>query len=248
MAKEAVSVGAEIMNGCRVVKIDGSKSLYYFDKKNRKTKKVTFKYLVGADGSSSMVRRFLKIPVTSAGIGINYQLEGNFKDMQWHLLPHLFGSGYGWVFPHKNSISVGAYVSRGVLKASTLDKNLHRLATKIGISLDNQKASAELINYDFRGYRFDNIFLAGDASGLASGLTGEGIYSAIVSGETIGRILSNLNFVSEEFNRIIKNNALHKKLVSFAGKNNIVATLLSESVSAALRMKIIPFSAVEMSR
>ncbi len=105
--------------------------------------------------------------------------------MEWHLDSGLFASGYAWVFPHQDSVSVGAYVDGRVMKAKQLQDNLIKWSAKSGYPLSGHKSEAEYINFDFRGYRFNNIFLVGDAAGLASGLTGEGIYPAIVSGEAV---------------------------------------------------------------
>jgi geranylgeranyl reductase family protein len=248
MEQKARQAGAEIRLGCHVTSIEGTTRLSYVEKSKSKKYQENFTYLIGADGSSSMVRRHIGLPALTAGVGINYQIPGQLSDMQWHLDSSLFSSGYSWVFPHENSVSIGAYVDQKTLKASTLNKNLLIWAKRKGFLLENVQPKAGFINYDFKGYQFGNIFLIGDAAGLASGLTGEGIYSAIVSGETVANLILDPSFHCIELTKIIKNHAFHKKMVAFAGKNNILATILFELLTVALKTKILNFSAVEMSR
>jgi geranylgeranyl reductase len=245
MSRQAQRAGAEIRPGCQVQAITGNVVTFY-DKNSKKVKQHKFSTLVGADGSSSLVRKHLGIPVQATGIGINYQLPGSCLNMEWHLDSRLFGSGYAWVFPHQDSVSVGAYVDARVMKAKQLQDNLITWSAKSGHPLSGRKSEAELINFDFRGYRFNNIFLVGDAAGLASGLTGEGIYPAIASGEAVARLIVNPDYNPVTLQKMIKNNARHRTMVTLLGKNKILATLLGEIAAASFRLKIIKFSAAEM--
>jgi flavin-dependent dehydrogenase len=44
-------------------------------------------------------------------------------------------------------------------------------------------------NADFRGWKFGNIFLVGDAAGLLNPVTTEGIYYAVKSGEGVAKFI-----------------------------------------------------------
>ncbi len=248
MAQKAQQAGAEIRLGCHVTAIEDSTRLSYIDTVTKKHQQELFTHLVGADGSSSMVRRHLNLPVMSAGIGINYQIPGDMHDMHWYLNSSLFASGYSWIFPHNGTISIGAYVDKKKLKAGILHKFFLQWAKQQGFSLEGLQPEAGYINYDFNGYHFGNIFLIGDAAGLASGLTGEGIYSAIVSGETVAKRIHDPFFHCAELKNIIKNHMRHKRMVAFAGKSNILSTFLFELLIVALKTRLIHFKAVEMSR
>jgi geranylgeranyl reductase len=166
--------------------------------------------------------------------------------MQWHLDSSLFANGYAWVFPHRDTASIGAYVDAKRMKAGTLKTNLLCWGDKHGYPLRQHKASAELINFDFRGWHFGNTFLVGDAAGLASGLTGEGIYPAIISGEIIGHILSDRQHDTTPLVNLIKNQAIHRNMVNFTGKSRTLATMVSEIVSFCLKTKLLNFSHIEM--
>ncbi len=245
MGDKALQAGAKIYLNCQAVSINGNE-LTYFNKTTQKAECQAFGYLVGADGSSSMVRRHLGIPTKNIGIGINYQLPGSFPDMEWHLDSGLFKSGYSWVFPHKETVSVGAYVDARVMKAKKLKENLMKWSSKWGYPLTDHKGAAEYINYDYRGHRFKNIFLVGDAAGLASGLTGEGIYPAIISGETVARCITTPGFSPLELQKMIKNHVRHRKMVSILGINQLSSFLLAELVTFGLKKKLINFSVAEM--
>ena len=245
MSYKAQQSGAIIRLGCQVTSITGN-VLTFLDKATGKLEKEKFSYLVGADGSSSFVRRHLKIPVSDIGIGINYQLAGNYQHMEWHLDSHLFSSGYSWVFPHSETVSIGAYVDARVMKAKILKENLLKWSEKSGYSLSGYKGQAEYINFDFRGYQFNNIFLVGDAAGLASGLTGEGIYPAIVSGENVAQKIVDPQFNPAELESMIKNHTRHRRTVSILGKNKLLSTFLAEMVTFCLKKKVINFRAAEM--
>lgn len=245
MAHKAMQAGADIRPGCKVTAVrDGS--VHIHGKSPNFGDKLSCTYLVGADGSSSLVRRSLGLPVTACGVGINYQIAGEYPEMEWHLDSRLFASGYSWVFPHRGSASIGAYVDARRMKASRLKEHLIQWASVRGYPLRQHKASAELINYDFRGWRFGQTFLVGDAAGLASGLTGEGIYPAIVSGETVGRYLADPQADLAPLSKLIKKNAIHARMVSITGKNALLATLLAEIITFGLKKKLLDFSAIEM--
>ena len=247
MSRTAREAGAEIRLGSQVTSIDGSQ-ITVFDKDTGQSQQQSFRYLVGADGSSSFVRRHLGLPVQAIGIGINYQIPGHYPDMQWHLDARLFSSGYAWVFPHMETISVGAYVDARVMKAKQLKENLLQWGAGLGFSLDDYRGEAEYINFDYRGYRFKNIFLVGDAAGLASGLTGEGIYPAIVSGETVARQIVDAHFNSLELKKMIKNHCRHGRMVSILGKNKFISSFLAELITFCLKKHLLDFSAIEMAQ
>ena len=247
LAEKAIQAGATVRLGCRVLSIEG-KSLLSRNTASGTTERLTFTYLVGADGSSSLVRRHLGLPVEALGIGINYQIPGVFPEMQWHLNSALFANGYAWVFPHKKSASIGGYVDARYMHAQDLKANLLRWGDICGYPLRHHKCAAEYINFDYRGWHFGNIFLVGDAAGLASGLTGEGIYSAIISGETVGNVLGIPHYDTTSLKNLIKNQAFHRKLVHITGKNKVFAMLIPEIATFCLRFKLLDFSNLEMAR
>lgn len=174
--------------------------------------KIRYKYLVGAEGYNSIVRRSLGLKVEKKLIGFQYTIPVEKVDPKLHIFLNAprFSVWYAWIFPHKGSIAVGcccdpARVDHQKVKLAFLDW----LKTQ---DIDPGEARLESypIAYDYRGVKFGNKFLVGEAAGLASGFTGEGIYQSIASGEEVARMIINpaheasLLVEVEKYNRILE--------------------------------------------
>ena len=245
MAELAMEAGASLRTGVVVRKI--TKNAVLFQDREKGTQgEITFDYLVGADGSSSLVRRHLGLTSKELGIGINYQIPGDVPRMEWHLDNRMFGNGYAWIFPHAKTISIGAYADRNTMGPARLKANLIAWASLQGFRLDKHSAKAEYINYDFQGWNFRPAFLVGDAAGLASGLTGEGIYPAIISGEQVAQSIANPNHSTASMDSLIRNHDKHSRMVQISGKNGFLNSILAELVTLGLRSGMIKFSKLEM--
>jgi geranylgeranyl reductase len=245
MAQLAKDAGAEIRTGVIVRKIFGNKILIQ-DKESGEKKEISYDYLVGADGSSSLVRRHLKISRKQLGIGINFQIPGDVSKMEWHLNNKFFGNGYAWIFPHSKTISIGAYADRNTMGPGVLKANLISWAKMQGYALDQYSPKAEYINYDYQGWNFGNTFLVGDAAGLASGLTGEGIYPAIISGEQVAHTIINPEYPTKIIDDLISNHEKHSRMVNISSKSGVINSILAELVTLGLRSGMIKFNKLEM--
>lgn len=246
MFREACEAGADCRFGWQVNEV-ANQNIRCTHLRTQKKETYSFSYLVGSDGSSSLVRRYLRLPTSHVGIGINYQLPVDYGKMEWHLHDDYFRNGYGWLFPHRDSLSLGAYVDEGVMSARQLLHNLQTWGKEVcRIDLTGYKPQAERINYDYRGYRFDNFFLAGDAAGLASGLTGEGIYPALISGEAVARTILDNSFQSRELARLVKNHRHHQRMVRRTAKSSVLSVWIAELVVFLLRVRLINFKVAEM--
>jgi geranylgeranyl reductase len=206
----------------------------------------TFRNLVGADGSSSLVRRQLGLVSQEVGVGLNLFVQGDFTQMEWHLDDRLFNNGYAWIFPHRDQASIGAYAGRLTVAPGTLRKNFLLWAAGHGINPGPARLRAGLINYDYRGWRFGQRFLVGDAAGLASPLTGEGIFPAIVSGEEVARTILDPHYPAPEMAQLLARHRRHRQLVNFTGSNRLACRLSMETLVAALRIGAVSFNALEM--
>ena len=203
-------------------------------------------HLVGADGSASLVRRFLRLDSTQVGIGVHYQVPGHFTEMEWHLAPQRFLNGYAWIFPHQGSASIGAYAARGVISPGRLQRELRNWAALQEIDLIGISPRAALINFDYQGWRFGNIYLVGDAAGLASGLTGEGIYAALLSGEVAARTILDNGHTDSRFAALLKRRYWHNRILRLTGKNRAYCTFILETLVAALRCGLVNHTALEL--
>jgi flavin-dependent dehydrogenase len=244
MADQAESAGVTLLTGTRVSRLETNRAV--LERANGQTLPMRFSHLVGADGSNSLVRRFLGLPTTAMGIGLNSMLPVHHLRMEWHLNPELFGSGYGWIFPHSEACSIGVYGEARIFTARILKQRLILWAERQGFRLDPRTIRAGLVNFDYRGVRFDRTWLVGDAAGLASGLTGEGIYPALVSGRVVARMILNPDYPGTELQVLAKKHRRHSRLVSLAGRHHRLRAVLMEALVMLLRMKVIDFHSLEM--
>jgi geranylgeranyl reductase len=183
MAKEAEKAGAQIRTSCRVSAVDGNHIVVNGEK-------ICFEHIVGADGSNSIVRRSLDIPVNKTVIGIQYISKTLRKDFEVFVDDFKNVLKYSWIFPHRGFTSIGMGGKTG--KGASMRRDLDELCDRLAI--EKTRFEAARINIDYKGFVFGNRFLAGDAAGFASGLTGEGIYQAILSGEEVSKGILNRNY------------------------------------------------------
>jgi len=227
MAEKAQQAGVELRTGTPVLALAEKKVC-------TRAGEFGYDFLVGADGSGSLVRRWLGIPTRRCGIGIHFQMPGEFAEMEWHLDATLFGEGYGWIFPHQGSASIGAYAGLAGRRPHQLLAGLRQWASRLAIPLPEQPRAA-LVNHDYRGHRFKNRFLVGDAAGLASGLTGEGIYSALLSGEEAALAILDENHDGAALKELIRKQHRHGRILDLAGGFRIGGKLITEFLLTALR-------------
>ncbi|MCK4730435.1 MAG: NAD(P)/FAD-dependent oxidoreductase [Candidatus Aenigmarchaeota archaeon] len=175
------------------------------EKNKIKTSRGTFhfKYLVGADGAASIVRKYLGLE-NKIYIGIQYIIPKQYKKMKWFFNPKTLYSGYGWVFPHKTYTSAGVFFNPKFLKVNKAREILDKFLDDCGVDYKKAQYEGAPANCLYKGIKFDNIFLAGDAAGLTSAATGEGISFALTSGKEVAKKIINPNHKTIELDKIVK--------------------------------------------
>ncbi|MBC5824012.1 MAG: geranylgeranyl reductase family protein [Candidatus Eremiobacteraeota bacterium] len=167
--------------------------------------RVRARVVIGADGAHSAVARSLGIGDNSPR-NLGYALRGYYEnvegltdDLEIHYYEKELLPGYGWVFPvgpSRANVGVGIYIGE-----------LRRSGRHLRDILEGFLASVPAVAARFAGARqcghttgwplpvssanrrtvFDGAMLTGDAASLVDPLTGEGIYTALVSGRSAGR-------------------------------------------------------------
>ncbi len=168
--------------------------------------KIYYNHLVGADGSHSIVRKFLNIATDRFGVAYQYIIPTSykeFKDIEIIFDTRLFHSWYAWIFPYAQRTSIGTGYFPKILSAKKSMDKFNMWLQKENIIVDNIPMEAHPINCDYRGYHFDNVFLIGDAAGITSGFTGEGIYQALVFGDEVAQTICNDQYKSQSIADII---------------------------------------------
>jgi len=174
-----------------------------------------YKFLVGAEGYSSVVRKYLNLSVKKKLIGFQYTIPKPDVDpvLEIFLDARRFKTWYAWIFPHRKSIAVGfccdpARANHQNMKAKFQDWLFHK-------NIDPGTAILESfpVACDYRGYRFNNVFLVGEAAGLASGLTGEGIYQSLVSGQEVAKIILDPEYRSQSLEEVLKYNRILQRVM-----------------------------------
>ncbi|MFA7319652.1 MAG: NAD(P)/FAD-dependent oxidoreductase [Parcubacteria group bacterium] len=201
--------------------------------------KIGFDHLIGADGSNSIVRRFLKKKTLLAGVAIQYKIPlGKFSDFEVFFDSKFFSAWYSWIFPHKDHISIGYGYPQKAYDPIRAQKKFERWAKEKNIDLKSAKREAFLINCDYRGWKFGNIFLAGDAAGLADSFTGEGIYQALVSGEDIARTILDKNHRAKKTRAALWDKRLHEAIVGVVIISWPIRNIFFNLITLATRVRI----------
>jgi len=177
----------------------------------------TYTYLVGADGSSSLVRRHLHIPAKKYIMALQYKIPYGKAGIasEIHLDSNYFHAGYGWIFPHKDYLAVGCGADPRFISPKKLKAHFHQWLNEKHFDITHSSYESFPILYDYRGFQFGNIFLAGDAAGLASGLTGEGILPALVSGEEVAKRILDKNHKPKAMEVLIRHKRKQENILRF---------------------------------
>ncbi len=181
----ARAAGAEVQAGCSVRELDLTGRTAVVGET-----RMGWRHLIGADGSDSAVRRALGLPSPRVYFAAEYNLRGLRLDPLRVECDLELRGGYFWVFPHADYTSVGAVASRRVVRPPTLRAYLDSRLERMHLPRQGEPLEGATLEVKFRGLHFaGGVHLAGDAAGVASSLTAEGIYSALLTGEEVARTI-----------------------------------------------------------
>jgi menaquinone-9 beta-reductase len=207
VAQAAVRAGARLEQGATVTAVSRSNGavsgVEYSD--GAGVHRVAAKVVIGADGAHSIVAKSLGVRDASKR-HLGFALRGYYEgvsglrdDLEIYYYDARILPGYGWIFPTgegKANVGIGIYA--GELERSSrklrdiLDDFIER-EPNVAMRMKDARAVGRAIGWPLPvwGARkpcvFDGAMLCGDAASLVDPLTGEGIYTALVSGRSAGR-------------------------------------------------------------
>ena len=207
MAEQLKGFSVEVRTRTRVVTLDESSIV------TAEGERLGFHALLGADGSLSTIRRLLGVPTRRVMPAIQYNVPDHYDDIAFFLDSDLFGAGYAWIFPHAAYTSIGCGAVSSTLSGPSLKDRFHAWIDKRHLSVGGAQLEGWTINFDYRGHEFGKVFLIGDAAGFTSGLTGEGIYFAMVSGEEVAKKILNPAYQTPHIRRLLSIKRTHERLL-----------------------------------
>lgn len=198
LVKFAETCGAHMYLGVSAIQIDFRTKVVLL----KDGRKIRYGRLIGADGALSRVRRLAGISAAQLGFCVEAyvpreKIMDNRKrdDNGIELILGDFTNGYGWIFPNRETVMIGA----GNLTAKMPETEIMQMfphfvkdfvkpgPVKFRGAYVPSGTSMMLGRPDYQ-----DMCLIGDAAGLIDPLTGEGIYYALLSAEKAAdAVLSN---------------------------------------------------------
>lgn len=204
---EAAKKAGSIVYNEKVISFKKEKNYY-----NILTKKGSYKtkYILGADGISSTIRKCLDIPYDKEKLAISIEAEVKAtqkKIEEYENMVNLdlkyFDQGYAWDFPKigKKTINfgVGTFLTASKNMEVPLKEVFFRFLKDKGFKNNVKDIHGALL--PFRGtveyFGKENVILIGDAAGLVSPLSGEGVPYALESGITAANCIK--DYFNEDY-------------------------------------------------
>lgn len=196
LAEAAVQAGASFMDGTNVERVDIFKGEGVRVKTDKE--QISARMVILADGSNAPITRQLGLLHSKPDLfAVRQYLEGDIDPagaLEFHFQKNII-PGYTWMFPMGNgclNVGAGTYSHRVQNKEIDLKAVLEQFRLNHPLSPDRLAKTQPLgqikghflrTNLNETRTHSDHVLVAGDAAGLVSPFTGEGIASGMRSGE-----------------------------------------------------------------
>jgi len=176
--------------------------------KNNLVKEINCRYLIGASGASSSIRKLVtkKVP-TNSYIAIQEWVKNvdGIEDFLY-IFDREITDFYSWIIPKGNLLLIGsAFSSKGGFGREKFELLKKKIETKIGVSGPIHKKEAALLikpkSLDEICLGNHHVLLIGEEAGLISPTSAEGISFALKSGYNCARAINNMDNVLEAYKK-----------------------------------------------
>lgn len=241
--RQAVRAGAELIEGVSLAGMThlgaGRVRLIGTQKGRPSTLQLDSKMIITADGAHASFTKSLGLvkgqPDLVAVRAYFEQVSGSESVLEIHFDPTVM-PGYAWIFPMTQgqaNVGLGTYINRSRQRDVNLKEALQQFINNNPYARE-RLSQAQMVNSP-KGYPLrsqmntvtpfaDNILVAGEAAGLVNPMNGEGIGTALISGELAARhakaALEAGDFSSSQLQTYAK--ALRQQI----GRNHLIAGFL----------------------
>jgi len=211
----ARAAGADVRSGAPATGLDLAARTVVVD-----GRALRWRHLIGADGADSAVRRALGLKSPREYFAAEYNVPGlRLEPLRVECDPGPLANGYFWVFPHAEYTSLGAVAPKHLVAPSALRRYLDGRLDELGVSRAGVPFEGATLEVEYRGCHFEgNVHLAGDAAGVVSSLTAEGIYAALVTGEEVARTILDPRASSPKTDRWLRTKRRHDRLARWLAR------------------------------
>jgi len=208
LVRLAIEAGAELVEGAQITQArttDGGVEL-----KTRAGERFSAPSVIAADGVYSVVARRLGINPgwhrTAVALDMmeetpNELLSSGDPDLLWVAYGYGGSEGYSYVFPKRDHVNVGIGYVLDYFQSSVGQSPYDLQTSFVNALRDRGVLAGRSSRAHFTPYQIpvagplrttatDRVILTGDAGGFVNGITAEGIYYAMVTGDLAGRALA----------------------------------------------------------
>ena len=127
-----------------------------------------------------------------------------------------------------DTIAVGCCCDPRKMDPQKLKDGFHSWMKDKQIEPGDAKLESQPIACDYRGVQFGNTYLAGEAAGLASGLTGEGVYQSLASGQEVARMILDPEYEPGLLEKVLKYNGAMDRVMLFFRRAGLLRGAVQE--------------------
>jgi len=196
-----LNTNGKLIYDCTIQNIDFSKNIITCNDKTYEYKK-----LIAADGVLSQVRKTLNGKLQNRSFALEIFSNQKYNDFIIEFGDNF--TGYSWIIPTKINTIIG---TGEINNCSNAEIEFKRMSKKYKFKTDKPKGAFLPTGNDIF-LENKNVYFVGDAAGLISPITGEGIYSALLSSKLLFESFNNNNY-SKLMKPLIKKIHFENKLL-----------------------------------